>query len=176
MCSSFYSSELQSDFWNLDDWSIRASQYEGKSMVPFGLLGLRAYCVTILNEKWRRGRNETQRGGTSHGGDFVDMIPPPHLITLTLTISSTQLPADWTGQGRTVQEKGRQGRVKEDLQIGHNPQETIINKAARAGSPLKRHWRGNSWDSWPSPVTRDFQRNFLSVHNLFLRRQTMRWK
>lgn len=33
----------------------------------------------------------------------------------------------------------RQGQVEVDLQIGHSPQETIINKAVSARSPLKGH-------------------------------------
>lgn len=91
------------------------------------------------------GRGEMKlRGVERVMAETVDMIPPPHLITLTLAISSAQLSADWTGQGRTAQEEGWQGRVEEDLQIGHSPQETTINKAASAGSPLKRCWKGSS--------------------------------
>lgn len=71
--------------------------------------------------------------------EAVDMIPPPHLITLTSAISSTQRSADGAGKGRAAPQEGRQGQVEEDLQIGHNPKETIINKAARARSPPEKH-------------------------------------
>lgn len=85
---------------------------------------------------WRR--NETQRSGTSHGGGCRH-DSSLHLTTLTSAFSSAQLFADGAGKGKTARKEGRQGQVEEDLQIGHNPQESIINKAASTGSPLKGH-------------------------------------
>lgn len=75
-------------------------------------LGLRAYCVTFLNEKWRWGRNETQRGGTSHGGGCRhDSSTSPHRPHL----SYQQHPAlrRRSGQGllRRKADKGRQRRI-----------------------------------------------------------------
>lgn len=60
----------------------------------------------------------------------VDTIPPPHL-------SYQQHPPS-AGECVLLL-RGRQGQVKVDLQIGHSPQETIINKAVSARSPLKGH-------------------------------------
>ena len=71
--------------------------------------------------------------------EAVDMIPPPHLTTLTLAISSTQRAADKAGRRATTRREGRQGQVEVDLQIGHSPQETIINKAVSGRSPLEGH-------------------------------------
>lgn len=111
----------------------------------FWPLGLRAYCVTFLNEKWMGG--EMKLRGVERGtAEAVDMIPPPHLSTLTSAINSTQHPplCRQTGKGRTTLKEGRQGQVEVDLQIGHSPQETIINKAVTTGSPLKGLWRATS--------------------------------
>lgn len=77
------------------------------------------------------------RGVERATAEAVYMIPPPQLTTLTSAINSTQLSADKAGKGRTTHREGRQGQVEVDLQIGHGPQETIINKAVTAGSPLK---------------------------------------
>lgn len=82
------------------------------------------------------GRNETHRGGTSHGGGCrQDSSTSPHHPNL----SYQQHPAHETGKGRTTRRERRQGQVEVDLQIGHSPQETIINKAVTAQSPLKGH-------------------------------------
>ena len=112
----------------------------------FWPLGLRAYCVTFLNEKWMGGEMKL-RAVERATAEAVDMIPPPHLTTLTLAISSTQHPARCR-QSRPeydYSEGRRQGQVEVDLQIGHSPQETIINKAVSGGSPLEDtkeppHW------------------------------------
>lgn len=49
-------------------------------MVRFGPHGLRAYCVTFLNEKWMGGEMKL-RGVERATAEAVDMIPPPHLTT-----------------------------------------------------------------------------------------------
>lgn len=71
-------------------------------------LGLRAYCVTFLNEKWRWGRNETQRGGTSHGGGCRhDSSTSPHRPHL----SYQQHPALRRGSGQgLLRRKADKGR------------------------------------------------------------------
>lgn len=78
------------------------------------------------------------RGVERATAEAVDMIPPTLLPTLSSAISSTQLSADTAGCGMTTQ-RSRQGQLEVDLQIGHSPQETIINKAVTARSPLKGH-------------------------------------
>lgn len=78
----------------------------------FWPLGLRAYCVTFLNEKWMGGEMKL-RGVERATAEAVDMIPPPHLTTRTSAISSTQHPAlsaDKAGQG-TSNSVGRETRA-----------------------------------------------------------------
>lgn len=67
--------------------------------------------------------------------EAVDTIPPPS-PQLSAAPSSR---CTEQAKGRSAQKEGRQGQVEEDLQIGHSPKETIINKAARARSPLEKH-------------------------------------
>lgn len=86
----------------------------------------------LLKWKMNGGRNETQRGGTSRGrGCRHDS-------------SSSAQPA--LGRPGYSSEEGRQGQVEVDLQIGWRPQETTINKAVDARSPLERHQSATSLD------------------------------
>lgn len=63
--------------------------------------------------------------------EAVDMIPAPHLGTLTWAIS-TQHSADTAGKG-SAQSEGRQGQLEVGVQTGRGFQETIINKAVSEG-------------------------------------------
>lgn len=84
------------------------------------------------------------RGVERAAAEAVDMIPPPHLNTLSSAISSTQRPA-LCRHSKPAQE-GRQGQVEVNLQIGRSLQETIINKAVSDRSPLKGQQRASSLD------------------------------
>lgn len=140
-------SDLTYKLGNGSGWvKHQSSTIWGEIDGAFWPLGLRAYCVTFLNEKWMGG--EMKLTGVERAtAEAVDKIPPPHLTTLTSAISSTQLCAHETGKGRTTRRERRQGQAEVALQIGHSPQETIINKAVTAQSPLKEHWRATSLNS-----------------------------
>ncbi len=134
-------SDLTCELGNSSGWVKHQSfTIWGEIDGAFWPLWLRAYCVTSLNEKWMGG--EMKLRGVERGtAAAVDMIPPPHLTTLTSAITGTQHPA-LCRQSRPAyddSEGGRQGQVEVDLQIGCSPQETIINKSVSARSPLKGH-------------------------------------
>lgn len=106
-------SDLTSKLGNGSGWVKHQSfTIWGEIDGAFWPLGLRAYCVTFLNEKWMGGEMKL-RGVERATAEAVDMIPLPHLTILISAIISTQhsvLSADTAGQGTTTQRKGDKGR------------------------------------------------------------------